>query len=79
MEKENIRILLNTDLEKLLQYTGQYGDFVCGKLRCEHCGRTISIDNIGLVKPMQDKKVRLVKFWCDNIDCITSDTKNDGR
>lgn len=63
---------MNTDLEFLLQYTGQYSEFVEGKLKCEHCGNVVTLDNVGMIHPVVIEGLKTIKFWCDNVDCISN-------
>lgn len=77
--EEAITAIMDSDLEKLLIQTGQYMDYVNGKLKCECCGRILSLDNISIMLPEKQNERLLLRFWCDQMDCISKINDNYGK
>lgn len=66
-----MRAIADADLEVLLVQVGDYDCFVRGELRCSVCGRVIDSDNLAMVVPYKESGVLKLKYFCDNIDCVT--------
>ncbi len=69
--KESITAIMDSDLEKLLIQTDQYVDFVNGKIKCECCGRIMSLDNLSIMLPQKQNERLVLRFWCDQMDCVS--------
>lgn len=65
-----IRAIMDTELHNILNQTGQFEDFVSGKIECENCGRVITIDNISTLLPYSDSGAIKLKFYCNSIECV---------
>lgn len=70
---QEVNAVMSKDLIQILSQTGQYEDLVNGKIKCESCGRVITINNISTLIPYVDNEMIKLKFYCDNIDCVNSD------
>lgn len=77
--KESITAIMNSDLEKLLIQTDQYVDFVNGKIKCECCGRIMSLDNLSIMLPQKQNERLVLRFWCDQMDCVSKFNDNYGK
>ena len=67
-KEEFINAIMDKDLYKILIQTGQYEEFINGNIRCECCGRRITIDNISTLMPYVKGTERSVyKALCLNI------------
>lgn len=67
-DKIKVNAILDTQIETLLKKTSQYEDFVEGKLLCNSCGSIITLQNIGIMQPINNGTK--IKFYCDRVDCI---------
>ena len=77
--KESITAIMDSDLEKLLIQTDQDVDFVNGKIKCECCGRIISLDNISIMLPQKQNERLVLRFWCDQMDCVSKFNDSYGK
>lgn len=77
--KESITAIMDSDLEKLLIQTDQYVDFVNGKIKCECCGRIMSLDNLSIMLPQKQNERLVLRFWCDQMDCVSKFNDNYGK
>lgn len=68
--KEEIRAMMNSDLEKLLIQVGDYDKFLEGELHCHACGRDLNVDNISMVLPVREDGKMALRYFCDNSDCM---------
>lgn len=68
--KEEIRAMMNSDLEKLLIQVGDYDKFLEGELHCHACGKVLNADNIAMVLPVREEGEMILKYFCDNSDCM---------
>lgn len=70
IRKEEIKAMMNSDLEKLLIQVGDYDKFLEGQLHCHVCGKVLNADNIALVLPVREESKIVLRYFCDNTDCI---------
>lgn len=77
--KESITAIMDSDLEKLLIQTEQYVDFVNGKIKCECCGRIMSLDNLSIMLPQKQNERLVLRFWCDQMDCVSKFNDSYGK
>lgn len=64
--KDNqMKMVLDNDLVKLLQSLKVLDGVNGGKYKCLFCGNKITIDNIDSIVPHEG----MVQFTCDNPDC----------
>ena len=68
--KEEIRAMMNSDLEKLLIQVGDYDKFLEEELHCYACGKVLDADNIAMVLPVREDGKIVLRYFCDNSDCI---------
>ena len=68
--KVKINAVLDSEIENLLKGSRYYEAFINNKYRCEVCGITINIDNVGIIFPIQNEEEIDIGFICDNYDCI---------
>ncbi len=68
--KEKIRAMMNSDLEKLLIQVGDYDKFLERQLHCHICGKVLNADNIAMVLPVREDSKIVLRYFCDNTDCI---------
>jgi hypothetical protein len=68
-EKININLLFEKNLQEFLEKFSLYEAFTKGELKCQKCGKTVTIDNLGLLKISKRKVI----FVCDNPECMKSD------
>lgn len=67
--KIKVNAVLDSDLEHLLQKTGEYERIIEGHVRCKNCDSVINIQNIGIIVPnLEDDKIPFI-FYCERIDC----------
>lgn len=69
-KKEELRAMMNSDLENLLIQVGDYDTFLEGKLCCSSCGTVLNADNVALVLPVQNGDSIKLKYCCDNVECM---------
>lgn len=79
MAKEKVKVMFNTDIEKVLTYTGQYDDFLQGNILCQCCGRPITENNVSILLPVVNKGEKKVIFWCSDDECISNYRQNHGK
>lgn len=80
MTKEKVKVMFNTDIEKVLVYTEQYDDFLQGKILCQCCGRPISENNVSILLPtINNDGEKKVLFWCSDDECISNFRQNHGK
>lgn len=70
MKQQRIQALMNTELIRVLNQTGQYEDLINGEIKCECCGNEITLDNISTLLPYEEEGSVKIKFYCSNIDCV---------
>ena len=69
-DKVKVNAVLDTDMENLLKKTNQYENIVTGQVECKNCGRIITIQNIGIIKPQKGNNNEiLLEFYCDSLEC----------
>lgn len=79
MSKEKVKVMFNTDIERVLNYTGQYDDFLQENILCQCCRRPITEHNISILLPVINNGEKKVIFWCNNDECISNYRLNHGR
>ena len=73
MRKQQIvNAIMDKDLKQILIQTGQYEEFINGNIRCECCGRKVTIDNISTLMPYETIDGIKLKFYCTSIECVNS-------
>lgn len=73
MKRQRIQAMMNTELIRVLNQTGQYEDLINGAIKCECCGKEITLDNISTLLPYETDGTIKIKFYCNDIDCVNSD------
>lgn len=73
MKQQRIQAMMNTELLRVLNQTGQYEDLIDGMIKCECCGNEITLDNISTLIPYEEDGSIKIKFYCNNIDCVNSE------
>lgn len=73
MKHQRIQAIMNTELIRVLNQTGQYEDLINGKIKCKCCGNEITLDNISTLIPYEEDGSIKIKFYCNNIDCVNSE------
>lgn len=73
MKQQRIQAMMNTELVRVLNQTGQYEDLIDGMIKCECCGNEITLDNISTLIPYEEDGSIKIKFYCNNIDCVNSE------
>ena len=68
--KEEIQAMMNSDLEKLLIQVGDYDKFLEGELHCHVCGKVLNVDNIAMILPVRENDRIVLRYYCDDADCI---------
>lgn len=61
---------MNTDLVNVLYQTGQYEDLINGSIKCECCGREITLDNISTLVPYKEQGSIKIRFYCNHFECV---------
>ena len=56
---------MNSDLVNVLNQTGQYEDLINGSIKCECCGREITLDNISTLIPYEVEGSIKIRFYCN--------------
>lgn len=72
-KQQTVNAIMDKDLKQILIQTGQYEDFINRNLKCECCGKIITIDNISTLVPYETENGIKLKFFCNNIDCVNSE------
>lgn len=70
IRKEELKAMMNSDLEKLLIQVGDYDKYLEGKLHCHVCGKLLNHDNIAVVLPVKENDIITLRYFCDSVDCI---------
>lgn len=65
-----IQALMNSDLVNVLNQTGQYEDLINGSIKCEFCGREITLDNISTLIPYEENGSIKIRFYCNLFECV---------
>jgi hypothetical protein len=82
--KRTVKAVHPSDIEEFLQSAGILGDIRDKKIECEHCNKTISLDNIGKIR----KSTSGVVILCNSYNCYPnyddeglnhSDNKNNSH
>lgn len=68
--QQKVQAIMNTELVDILKQTGQYEDVINGFVKCECCGREITLDNISTLIPFEQDGEIKIKFYCDHLDCV---------
>lgn len=68
--QQTVQAIMNTELVDILKQTGQYEDVINGFVKCECCGREITLDNISTLIPFEQDEEIKIKFYCDHLDCV---------
>lgn len=80
MEKrKKIKAILDTEIVDLLKHTKQYEQFFKEEIKCENCGKTITIENIGIVVPHKKDGTIQLSFYCNDIICIQKYYDNNSK
>jgi len=80
MKKEQkIKAVLENDIEDLLKHSNQYEKFINGELKCENCGKIMTVENIGIMIPHKIIKSMIFSFYCDDFVCIQKYHNKNGR
>ncbi|BBE16291.1 hypothetical protein AQPE_0428 [Aquipluma nitroreducens] len=78
-KKQMINAILDTDIEVLLKQTGQYEDLINEKLICKCCGTIISIENIGIIIPVNAGEKIYLEFFCESALCLQKYNCENGK
>jgi hypothetical protein len=70
-EKPEILAVHKQKLERFLTELGLWEPFSKGEFKCVVCGKTITIDSIGVIIPSGENIV----FCCSNPDCLLKATR----
>lgn len=73
MKQQRIQAMMNTELIRVLNQTGQYEDLINGAIKCNCCGKEITLENISTLLPYEEDGSIKIKFYCNNIDCVNSE------
>ena len=65
-----VQVLMNTDLVNVLNQTGQYEDLINGLIKCECCGREITLDSIRTLVPYKEQGAIKIRFYCNHFECV---------
>ena len=65
-----IQAVMDTELNKILNQTGQFEDFINGNVKCANCGKTITIDSISTLVPFDENGSVKLKFYCNSVECV---------
>lgn len=63
--KKKMKIVYHKDFPELLQSLGIYEQITSGKMKCEYCGATLTLDNIQALIPRKGQIVVV----CRNKEC----------
>lgn len=77
--KIEISAILDTDIENLLKETNQFEDFINGKLKCRCCGETLTVENIGIILPVNVDSNLSLEFYCENVLCLQKYNTENGK
>lgn len=61
-----VKAVWESELKQLLSNLGILEPLLLGELTCALCGRTVNLDNLGLIIPRKDE----VLVACDYVPCI---------
>ncbi|MDK2966493.1 hypothetical protein [Lacrimispora sp.] len=76
MKNSGIKAVNNDDIVDLLESLGVYGEVIAGKKKCIFCGKTITVENIDAILPVDNS----VEFSCNAEEChINLITKIGGK
>jgi len=65
MKKPELLAVHRAKLEEFIKSLGLWESLSNGELKCVNCGALLSLDNIGLIIPLEN-----IQFCCNNSDCI---------
>ena len=65
-----IKAVMDSELNRILNQTGQYENFISGNIQCANCGKTITIDNISTLMPFDNEGTIKLKFYCNSVECV---------
>ena len=65
-----IKAVMDTEIHKILNQTGQFEDFISGNLKCANCGSVITIDNLSTLVPFDNNGSIKLKFYCNSVECV---------
>lgn len=71
--QHKVQVMMNTELARLFNQTGQYEDLINGVIKCKCCGREITLDNISTLVPMEVNGEIKIQVYCNSIDCVNSE------
>jgi len=75
MSEKEIQAIYSEDLPKLLTGLGLKEDFDNGKIKCEFCGETITLENFFSIFSDGEK----IKFTCNKEDCRIKVSKENAK
>lgn len=77
LEKSNIKVIHDEDLEDYLEKLGQLKKIKRGKVKCYFCGEQITLENLYSLFPFSGD----IKYVCDKKECIKNLSKllDDGK
>ena len=67
MIKENIKVVHDNDLNKLLKSLGIYDEVINGHKKCKFCGDIIDLNNLETIFPESGD----IKFNCNKSSCLS--------
>jgi len=67
LKRQNIRAVHDQDLEELLSSIGVLEEMKKGAYKCDVCGDSITLDNLGAIYPTHDE----IHFVCEKGICLT--------
>ena len=76
---KKIKAILDTEIVDLLKHTQQYEQFLNEEIKCENCGKIITIENIGIVVPRKKEGKIQLSFYCNDIVCTQKYYDNNGK
>lgn len=65
LEKENINVVYEDDIEEFIANLGLLEDFEKGNISCAFCGREITKENLQCILSIEGE----IKFCCDDLEC----------
>jgi len=75
MSKKEIQAIYGEDLPKLLTDLGLKEDFDNGRIKCDFCGETITLDNFFSIFSDGER----IKFACNKENCRIKVSKENGK
>ena len=66
IQKKKIKGVYKDDFPELLKSLGIYEQITLGKMKCEYCGDTLTLENIQALIPQRGKIIVV----CSNKECL---------